>query len=346
MAERDHARMDEVENRAFQACLEVGKILTSTVDLHDVLERIMEKVSELIDAQHWSLLLKDPDTGELTFEILVGVGIERVRGLRMKPGEGIAGHVARTGEALWVPSVRDDPQFCPKVDEQTGFTTDSILCVPLRIHGETLGVIEVVNVKDMAAFESTHLPVLTTLADYAAIAIRNSQLVARIERMSITDEYTGLYNARYLHQVLDERLAEARQKGARVAVVFVDVDDFKHVVDTYGHLQGTQVLREVGQTIASRLSGRDMLLKYGGDEFVMLLPGRDRSQALEVVSDVVEAVRSSTYLTGEQEPVRVTASFGIAMFPEDASTKKDLLLKADKAMYAVKNSTKDGVGTC
>jgi len=333
-----------LEARMVMACLDVGKRLTSTLDLEEILGLILSKMSGLIEAEHWSLLLQDPATGELTFKIVVGIEMERVAGIRIARGEGIAGHVAETGESVFIDDVSADPRFCPKVDKQSGFTTRSILCVPLRTHGRILGVIEVLNVKDFPLFRSKFLPVLAILADYAAIAIENSQFVSRIRQMSITDEYTGLYNARYLHETLGEMLARADRDAGKVAVVFVDIDDFKTVVDTYGHLLGSQVLKEVGQTMASCLAPGDLLIKYGGDEYVIVLPGCDKARARKVVEKILKAIRESTYLASERPPVRLTASFGISLYPEDSRIKKDLLLLADQAMYAVKTTTKNGVG--
>lgn len=333
-----------LEKRLALACLEVGKLLTSTLDLEEILRLIVLKMSELIPAGPWSLLLKDPETGELTFKIIVGVDQECVSGLRICKGEGIAGHVAESGESLFIEDVHKDPRFFQKVDHVTGFTTRSIVCVPLPTHGRILGVIEVVNVDDIPLFKSRYLSILTILADYAAIAIENARFVSHIRQMSITDEYTGLYNVRYLHQKLEEMLSGADARERQVAVVFVDLDDFKHVVDTYGHLMGTQVLKEVGETMASCLEPGDLLFKYGGDEYVILLPDRGKDSARRVVGEILDRIRETPYLKEEARPVRLTASFGIAVYPEDAGNKKDLLLLADQAMYSVKTSTKNGVG--
>jgi diguanylate cyclase (GGDEF)-like protein len=162
--------------------------------------------------------------------------------------------------------------------------------------------------------------------------------------MSITDEYTGLFNARYLHQVLEDLLRKADEQGGEIAVVFVDVDNFKSVVDTYGHLLGSQVLKELGQTMASCLAPEDLLIKYGGDEFVIVLPGRGKEAARQVIEKILRTIRETPYLKTETCPVRLTASFGISLYPEDARIKKDLLLLADQAMYEIKTSTKNGVG--
>ncbi len=333
------------ESGRIMECLEVGKLLTSTLNLDEILELIMQKASQLIDAQNWSLLLKDNETKELTFIIVKGLNKEMLQGVRLAPGMGIASYSAETGEPVILPDVKTDPRFNDNVDQSTGFITESIVCVPLNVPGKTLGVMEVVNVFDFEVFKSRDLPILTILAEYAAIAIENSRYVARIEQMNITDEYTGLYNARYMHQVLEELIDQAREKKTGLAVVFVDVDNFKKIVDTYGHLSGSHLLKEIGETISGCLGEKDLLIKYGGDEYVIILPETDRETALKRLEKVLQAIRSSEYLTGEAEPVKITGSFGIAMYPEDADTKKDILIAADNSMYKVKKSSKNGIGS-
>lgn len=326
-----------------RTCVEVGKLLTSTLNLKEILELIMLKVSQLIRAQHWSLLLKDEESGKLTFEIVVGISKELFNGLHLLPGKGIASHVAETGKAMFIPDVNDSPHFNRKVDLHTGFITRSIICLPLIIRGKSLGVIEIVNVEDMKIFELEDFPILTILADYAAIAIENSRYVDKIKKMSITDEYTGLYNARYLHQILDEFFSNTDQKTP-LAVVFADIDNFKSIVDTYGHLLGTRLLEEIGETIRNNLSEQDIPIKYGGDEYVIILPGKSKTEAAKHCKDILRAIRQSTYLKSEAEPARITASFGVAAYPEDAEAKKELLISADNALSKIKNSTKNNVG--
>ena len=333
-------------DRALRACLDIGKLLISTLELREVLQLIMNRMSELIEAENWSLFLRDAETGELTFEVVVGVDEKQFSGFRMARGEGIAGQVAETGVPLFIPNVREDPRFSGRADEVTGFSTESIVCVPLSIHGKILGGMEIVNVKDMGFFEERYLPILTILADYAAIAIENAQLFSRIARMNITDEYTGLYNARYLHQELGNLLSTVDRAGQSMGVVFVDMDNFKSIVDTFGHMLGTRVLKEVGQTMAAGLSSDELLIKYGGDEFIMLLPGKGREEVVERIEAIRSRIQDTRFLASEPgPPPKITASFGIAIYPEDAVTKKDLLLLADKAMYSAKARGKNLVST-
>ena len=335
------------ETKALAACVEIGKLLTSTLDLEEILRRILLKISELVAAENWSLLLKDEESGALTFSIVVGMDNAPFQDISISPGEGVAGRAAMTGEIQIVHETRESPFFSRRVDDITGFKTRSVICVPLKIHGKILGVFEIINVKDMEFFESNYLPILTILSDYAAIAIENSRHCDRVFQLTIRDEYTGLYNARYLHQFLDQSIIvdEVRGNSRSVALVFADIDNFKGVVDTYGHLLGSQVLKEVGGTMAAVIREPDILVKYGGDEFVIVMPGKTRKEAVALIETLMEKIRNTTYLSFEREPVHVTASFGIALFPDDAKTSRELLSRADHLMYSVKRSTKNGYRT-
>jgi diguanylate cyclase (GGDEF)-like protein len=261
------------------------------------------------------------------------------------PGQGIAGHVLQTGETLLIDDVKADPRFYKEVDQITGFQTKSIVCIPLFIRTQVFGVLEVINVQDMARFKKTYLPILKILADYASIAIDNARHFKKIQEVSRTDEYTGLPNARYMHEILPKLLNSCERDNQPMAVVFMDIDNFKLVVDAYGHLQGSQVLNEIGQTIAAQLKENDILIKYGGDEFIIILPNQNKIESHKVVAVVQDAIRTSEYLQNEEFPIKLTASFGIATYPEDAKTVKDLLIKADNQMYQIKMSTKDGIAT-
>jgi diguanylate cyclase (GGDEF)-like protein len=328
----------------FEACVEVGKLLTSTLDLKEILKLIVLKVSQLIDAENWSLLLKDEETCELTFDIVVGIEEKLLNNVRLAPGEGIAGHVVETGEPQILQDVENDLKFYRKVDEITGFRTRSVICVPLKTQGKILGAMEIINVKDTFDFQSKYFPVLKMLSDYAAIAIQNSLYCDRIFKMSITDEYTGLHNARFLYQYLDNKIKNDVDRETQFAITFVDIDNFKEVVDTYGHLKGSQVLKEIGQTMSACIAKEDILIKYGGDEYVLIFPDKNREQAITAVKKILDMIRETRYLYSEPNPVQLTASFGIAMYPEDAVTPKELLIKADQIMYSVKRSTKNGYG--
>jgi len=335
---------DDITTDFLLPCLQIGKLLTSTLDLEEVLSLIMKRISQITEADNWSLLLLDEEKKELHFEVVVGIDKKLVTDVRIPLGKGIAGEVAQSGKPIYINHAEDDPRIFREVDRRTGFTTRSIIAIPLKSHGKVLGVIEVVNMKNLDQFLQKKLPLLTSLADYAAIAIENSQYTAKIHQLSITDEYTGLYNCRYMYQILPELLQTSRKSGQPLSVAFIDIDNFKSIVDSYGHLAGSKVLKEIGQVIQQCLSTPDMLMKYGGDEYIIIMPEKDKTQASHLAETILTHLRNFSFLNDEKTPVKITASFGIATFPDDAITVKDLLLKADAAMYKVKKSTKNAVG--
>ena len=203
MAETGKAVDLDKKIRELSVFHEVGKALTSTLDLSQVLDTIMEKISSFFRPDTWSLLLADEETGELHFEIAIGTAAESLKNVRLKPGEGIAGWVVEHGQPLVVPNVAADPRFAPRLDQVTKTETRSVVCVPIRGRDRILGVIELINYIAELNLSEDDLFRLQALADYAAIAIENARYVQRIHELTITDDCTKLYNSRYLHAVLD-----------------------------------------------------------------------------------------------------------------------------------------------
>jgi diguanylate cyclase (GGDEF)-like protein len=320
-------------------CVEIGKALTSTFNMDQILIIILKRLSELIKAKNWTLFLLDPETEELYFGVVVGLDKGSLADVRIGLGEGIAGTVALTGEPILVPEVRQDTRFSNRVDDLTGFVTHSIICLPLKMQGAVIGVIELVNPEDMSLFQDNFMPLLSILADYVAIAIHNARTYRKIESLSITDDVTGYYNTRHMHQHLDQLL----HQGQEVSLVFLDVDNFKEVVDSHGHLLGSRILGDAAQIIASKLEENDRLVRYGGDEFIIILPGQDKHTAFDKVVAVRKALADATFLEDLELQTRLTASFGIANYPGDAADKKELLQMADNSLYRSKDMGKNSI---
>lgn len=322
------------------SCLELGKALAAELDPARLFDTILKKVSELLPAENWSLLLLDEATGELHFEVSVDLDPAVMRDVRLRLGEGIAGKVALEQRPMVVADVHDTAFFSPKVDQLTGFSTKAILCVPLIFGGRTLGVIEVVNPRRLG---SSALHLLTIIADYAAIAVENTRRYQQIQSLTILDNLTGLYNTRYLYQALEALIAQSAAASTPFSLLFLDIDDFKRVVDTYGHLNGSQVLQEVAQTIRQCLVSPAFGVSYGGDEFVVVLPGMDTKQTLCKAEEIRQTLSRTGFLTSRDLRVHIQASFGIATYPDDATDCTGLLALADHAMFDVKRSGKNAV---
>ncbi len=322
---------------------ELGKALTSSLELDQVLLTIMQKINEFLRPDTWSLLLVDEARQELYFEIATGQGAQALKDVRIKIGQGIAGWVAQTGQPAIVPDVRKDTRFFNQVDEKTRMETRSIVAVPVRFRDHSLGVIELVNCVGPNGFEQRDLALLEALADYAAIAIENARHVKRIHELTITDDCTGLYNSRHLHKILEQEIYRSRRYGYEFSLIFIDLDYFKRVNDTHGHLAGSKLLAEIGQALKARCRLADFTFRYGGDEFVLVLPQTSKENACSVARRLHRMIRETTWLREEGLNVRITASFGVASYPGDAETKSELLHLADEAMYMVKNTTRDNV---
>src|ERR1700680_3549349 len=261
---------------------ELGKALTSSLQLDQVLRTIMEKIDEFLRPDTWSLLLVDDVKQELYFELAVGKGAQALKDVRIKMGQGIAGWVAQQDEAVVVPDVSKDTRFFSKVDEKTKMETRSIVAVPVRYRDHCLGVIELINCVERQGFMERDLALLEALADFAAIALENARHVKRIHELTITDDCTSLYNARHMDFILETEIYRSQRYGYEFSVVFIDLDHFKAINDTHGHLVGSKLLAEVGQIVKSACRRIDFAFRYGGDEFVIVLPQASKGNAFLV----------------------------------------------------------------
>ncbi len=166
----------------------------------------------------------------------------------------------------------------------------------------------------------------------------------KFREMAIHDNLTGLYNTRHLYQALPELIQQAGADRRPFSLIFLDIDNFKKVVDAHGHLNGSQTLCEVAETLRQALTPPAYGVAYGGDEFVAVLPGFDKTRALEKAEEVRARMGGASYLRDKGFDIRLTASFGIAAYPDDAADMTGLLALADRAMFDIKEKGKNAVG--
>ncbi len=218
------------------------------------------------------------------------------------------------------------------------------LGVPLACGGRVLGVVEAVREgASVRAFTAREAALVAALAVPVAAALANSARIAEAERLSRTDDLTKLHNARFLRQYLVAEIKRARRYGSAVAALFLDLDDFKEINDRHGHLVGSHVLMEMATVILTGVRDTDVVARYGGDEFVVVLPESNTEQAIFVAERIRETIAAYKFTGGRKLCLHLTASFGVATFPAHAQSPQQLLANADAAMYEAKAARKNCV---
>jgi diguanylate cyclase (GGDEF)-like protein len=337
---KDRRSFEVIESRQMdhlRVFHDVARALTSSLELEEILGAIMDKMAQFFGPERWSMLMVDDKSNELYYAIAVGENTESLKGLRVPLGEGVAGWVASTGNPLVVPDVALDPHWSAFANKHPDLQIKSIACVPVRSGNKTLGVIQLLNSK-LDLLSEYSISFLRILCDYAAIAIQNARSMTLIQELTITDDVTGLFNARHLYTMLDEQVAH----GQVFSLMFVDLDHFKSVNDTHGHLIGSRLLAEIGGLLKRCLGPNNAAFRYGGDEFVALLPGMGKSAASGTTMALLEDLRAARFLEGAGLSLNVSGSFGLATYPEDGNTVPTILRAADTMMYEAK-ITRDSV---
>ncbi len=321
---------------------DVARALTQTLELEEILLIIMEKMTQFFTPERWSMLMVDHEAQQLYYPIAAGENSESLKDLRIPMGQGLAGYVALTGTPLIVPDVSLDTQWGAFARARPELNIQSIACIPIRSADKTLGVIQLFNSKlDMMSEYSQSF--IRMLCDYAAIAIQNARSVKLIHELTITDDCTSLFNARHLYTMLDEQIdISAGNRTHEFSLLFVDLDHFKEVNDTHGHLVGSRLLAEVGSLMKRVLGPDNACFRYGGDEFVALLPGLCKKDATTATMQLWENLRDARFLTGAGLDLSLAGSFGLATFPEDGANVQEIIRAADTQMYAAK-TTRDNV---
>lgn len=317
----------------------ITKVFNSTSDMETSLDAIMNKAADMTGARAWLILLND---GTL-LEVDPVRTSKKIRRLTSDKRTSLAGWVMKNSAPLIVQNVLKDKRYNKKVDKHPNIKLISLMCAPLIINHQVIGVVEMINKKRGSVFNDVDLNILANVSHYAAMTIKRAVLYHRIEKISITDDLTSLYNLSYLDKALDIELERAKRYRSIFSLIFMDIDYFKNVNDRHGHLVGSKVLIELAQLLRKSLRKIDVVSRYGGDEFVILLPQTSRGSSFMVAERLRKTIERNVFFEEEGLSIRLTASFGVASYPDDARNKEDLLKLADRAMYHGKFSTKNVV---
>ncbi|MDA8170116.1 MAG: sensor domain-containing diguanylate cyclase [Nitrospiraceae bacterium] len=331
----------EKEIRFFE---DLSHCLTVEDGQTDVLLMLINKISQKTDADNCTIYLINTETGELAMEKTVGP-------LRSPgdwkdlspPGEGIAGWVAREGKPVLIKSIYKDSRFSQKLDRHIRHKTKTLICMPIKSKSKILGVLELINKSGGREFTQGDFDAISRFIDYVAIVIERATLFEKMQELVITDDLTKLFNTRYMTRTIETEVLRSNRYHTSVSLIFMDIDYFKNVNDNYGHLVGSKVLVEMGQLLIRHLRELDIVARYGGDEFVVILPQTPPQRAVKTAERIRQTLEQHTFLKKEGYNLKLTASFGVASYPESAQSKEELIRFADEAMYKVKHRTRNGV---
>ncbi len=320
-------------HREVQAIHEISRAVGRLLNVTETLTLLASKIQQLIHYDACAVSLVNSNNQQLECYHSSGTGADLLNGLRLRLGEGVTGWVAANHRALLNVSPAPDFKTEPYLQEQL----KSCLAVPLVLDKDVVGVITLYS-RLTQAFRPNHLRLLENIAQHAATAISNAIIFEETKEDAYTDLLTGLPNLRYFQVFAEQELVRAERASYPVTFIMMDLDNFKAVNDDFGHKTGDRVLIEIAHVLRNQLRKSDTCIRYGGDEFIGILPGVDRSASQRIVEKIQSAVDGHAIRLHDTRSLSVGISVGAASFPEDGQRLDQLLIQADQDMYRDKLS--------
>ncbi len=326
-------------HREIYALYEIAQSLGTSLGVSDTMTLIASKLSKLVPFSCCALFLYEEENDVLRCRFATGIDAELVQGATIKGGYGLAGWVARNRRAL----VNVRPSADLEAGDVLGVPTrlQSALMCPLVFRERLIGTLSVYHTEP-DHYTDDHRRLLDHVSEQAAAVIANSITYEQTREDSLSDPLTGLPNTRFMFMHLNRELSRAERLGTEVALLVMDLDDFKDINDTYGHHTGDRGLREVAAVLRNTIRPYDTCVRYAGDEFVIVLSGCDAEQAEAKRLELQHAVENLFFEARPGKTVQLGLSAGAAVFPHDGRTYEDLLAAADNRMYKDKSRRKIG----
>ncbi len=327
--------------KTVRAVHRLGMTLTRAKGRQGVYDAIVHQAAWAVRARVASLAVMDVHAAHLSIAATHGYPLALVQHLRIEPGDGVIG-LASQGEMLRVNDARALPD---RRRRRPRYRSNAFVAAPLRTRDEVLGVLCVTDREGNGPFTERDVSTLRALMPVAALALSREQAQAQadsFEEAAALDPVTGAFNRRYFHVRLKEELERARRHQLPLALLILDIDDFKKVNDSQGHVAGDRALRDVAEILRRSLRVFDVCARFGGDEFALIMPGSSVRSAETVAARILELIEAHHLNAEDVRPVGVTVSIGLAMSSPDIDPL-DLIAQADLALYAAKRAGKNCV---
>ena len=325
-------------NHELMALFEVAQTLSATLNLQEALILLANKIKNVVQATTCVILLKEEnDPTILRARMALGVNQDHFQDATTKVGDGRTGTAALTREPYMGPYDLSDLVLAATYTNWV--TLQTALIAPLTTDKEAIGCINLYHTSENA-FTDDDVKVLNVVAKQAAMAVQNARLFERTRESALRDSLTGLHNARYLFSILDQELNRAVRTKRPLSVLGVDLDNFKLINDNFGHERGDGVLTDVAEIFKAQVRDYDLVVRYAGDEFIIVLPDTNAQEAAKMADRIRKAVANYAKQLPSSTLAPLGVSVGLASVPEDASDLKTLLAKADAAMYEDKRARK------
>jgi diguanylate cyclase (GGDEF)-like protein len=340
LAEREIPLSSEARVRV--ASHRLARALTRASGFADVADVAVRNAARALGADIATLAVTDAETQTLRIMATRGYPVKLVEHLRIARGDGIIGKVYETGMPLHVVDVS---RFEGQRRRRTRYRTNSFAAMPIASAQEILGVLCVTDRADGRPFTRKDLSTLRTLAAPLALALGRERALAQAgfyAEAAAVDPVSGLYNRRYFHTRMQEELQRAQRQASSVGLLMIDVDDFKAVNDTYGHLVGDMVIRLIADVLRRSVRVFDICTRFGGEEFAVLMPGSGAEDAERIAERIRQRAENCTAAEPGLEALKVTVSIGLAVSRPESSPS-DLIHRADLALYQAKRSGKNRV---
>jgi diguanylate cyclase (GGDEF)-like protein len=337
-------RTSELEKSQVQieTIYEASRSLGEIYKFEQVIDEVLEIAQRVLRYQHFSILLLDKEKEVFLLKGKIELGKKfKYQNPPQIPLSGITGSVLKEeGKGVRIYEVKDDPRYIPGLEG-----AHSEMAVPMISQGKTIGVLNAESRKVGAFSEQDH-KIFSILAGAAAMALENANLHQKMEELTIIDELTGIHNYRYFVNKLENELKRARRYHQSLSLLMIDIDWFKKYNDTYGHIFGNLILKDLTMVIKGCIRDVDILVRYGGEEFVVILPQTSKEDASHIGERIRSKVEQTKFEDKEKKlKVRLTVSLGVATYPENGIDPEELVKSVDQALYLAKGKGKNLICT-